>query len=278
MSGDVPPRMAVEGPVSPDAMDDLGALLDRSAIDVAPDVVPPMWHAAVLLPCWPIAELGEDGHPVAGIPAAPGPGYRRMFAGGATRHLAPIRVGGHARRETTVLSSTEKCGRSGLLRFVTVRHTLTQGDAVCVVEDQDIVYRASGGDAVAAAPPRYPADPAPRTAAWEGTFAVDPVLLFRFSCVTRNAHRIHYDRPYAAREGYSDIVIHGPLQILLMAEALGRLREPFASRNMRYRLTAPAVGPQDLLVRAGAEAAPWAEVRDSTGTVTATAALEDVAP
>lgn len=278
MTSEAPPSMVVEGQVAQDAMEDLGGLLDGPVFEVGSDRVPPMWHLGILHPRWLRSELGVDGHPKAGVPAPPGPGYRRMFAGGTTRHLMPIRIGMEARRETTVLSSAEKAGRSGQLRFVTVRHRILQKGAVCIVEDHEIVYRASEGDHISAPSPRVATEQGPRAAAWEGTFAVDSILLFRFSCATRNAHRIHYDPPYAATEGYSDLVIHGPLQILLMAGSLNRVGEPFQSRAFRYRMTAPAVGCQRLLIRAGIARVPWAEVRDSTGAVTATATIEDIVP
>jgi 3-methylfumaryl-CoA hydratase len=111
-----------------------GTILDAGEL-------PPMWHCAQLPDVWPQSGLGPDGHPLAGIPAAPRPGMRRMFAGGRAVHLAPLRIGASAVRRTEVVSRAGKQGRSGPLTFVTVRHTFEQDGRVAVVDDQDIVYR-----------------------------------------------------------------------------------------------------------------------------------------
>lgn len=229
--------------------------------------LPPMWHWAYLLPDWRQSELGTDGHPTAGLPAPPAPGQRRMFAGGRTTHHNRLVIGPPARKSSYVTSTTEKTGRSGVLTFVTVRHEIEQMGMLCVTEEQDIVYRAPSPGGAAAAQVSEP----PRQADVELDFDVDPVVLFRFSSVTRNAHRIHYDLPYAAVEGYADLVVHGPLQIVLMAGVLRQLGLSFEGREFSYRLQAPAIGAQRLVIRGCREG--WAEVRNASGSLTAVAEL-----
>jgi 3-methylfumaryl-CoA hydratase len=190
-----------------------------------------------------------------------------MFAGGRTTHHNRLVIGPPARKSSYVVSTTEKTGRSGVLTFVTVRHEIEQMGQLCVTEEQDIVYRAPSPGASLTATAVEPARPADL----EFDFDVDPVVLFRFSSVTRNAHRIHYDLPYAAVEGYPDLVVHGPLQIVLMAGVLRQLGLPFDGRPFSYRLQAPAIGAQRLSVRGSRDG--WAEVRDASGTVTAVAEL-----
>jgi 3-methylfumaryl-CoA hydratase len=240
------------GWISRTAVEGLAGLLglpDRTILDVGE--LPPMWHCAQLPDVWPQSELGPDGHPLAGIPRAPRPGMRRMFAGGRAVHLVPLRIGASAVRRTEVVSRAEKQGRSGPLTFVTVRHTFEQDGQVAVVDDQDIVYRppASGqapADGYIPSPTSLPPQPGSAGPEAGSSLAVDPVVLFRFSALTFNAHRIHYDRPYAATEGYRDLLIHGPLQVLAMAECLRRAGVSLAGRRFEYRLQAPAVGPQRL--------------------------------
>ncbi len=246
------------GRVDPFAVEALAGLLGRPA--GTPDLLPPMWHVAQLLDAPAQEDLGHDGHPQHGLPAPPAPGMRRMFAGGRATHLAPLVIGDEAERSSRIVSRQEKEGRSGALTFVTVRHEVHQHGALAVVDEHDIVYRPAGA----------PSSPLPATAGDAGidgrTFDVDPVVLFRFSALTYNSHRIHYDRGHAATEGYADLVVHGPLQVLLMAEELD-LRE----RTLTYRLVAPAIGPQRLVVRRPADEGADVEVRAGNGTVVARA-------
>ena len=198
----------------------LGALLDVPVPDLAGGAgLPLLWHWIYLLERPAQADLGPDGHPVRGtIPAPPGPGRRRMWAGGRVRASGPLRCGEPATRRSRVQSVEDKQGRSGPLTFCVVHHQIWQRGRVVIDELQDIVYRA------AVSPAGQPA------AAWEGpeippaegerAIEVSPTLLFRFSALTYNAHRIHYDRDYARDvEGYPGLLTHGPLQALAMTEA-----------------------------------------------------------
>ncbi|WP_373869917.1 FAS1-like dehydratase domain-containing protein [Acrocarpospora macrocephala] len=202
-----------EGVIDPHAGRALAGLLGVEAVAAGEPggSLPPMWHWVQLLDEWRQDELGPDGHPLAG---QPGPGRTRMFAGGRTRHLRPLRVGETAMRSSGVVASVDKTGRSGPLTFVTVRHEFRQGGELAITEEQDIVYQPPGvlpttDGGLPMGEPRF-------------VFDVDPVVLFRFSALTYNAHRIHYDHRFAAAEGYADLVVHGPLLIVLMAELFRR--------------------------------------------------------
>lgn len=248
----------------------LAGLLD---IPVPPgDEVPFLWHWLYLLDRPAQRSLGPDGHPVDGIPAPPGPGRRRMFAGGRVLTLGALRFGEPATRTKRMTGTVEKQGRSGPLTFSTARTEIRQGDRLVLVDEQDIVYRPAGG--------ALPATDARPTGAPSGPgdlhLDVDPTLLFRFSALTYNAHRIHYDRAYAAEEGYPDLVVHGPLQVLMMGELLRRRGVAVTGREFAFRLVSPMLGAQRLTVLADdavdAEG-PGARVLAGSGRVTATAVL-----
>lgn len=212
--------------------------------------LPLLWHWVYLLPAFPQTEIGPDGHPVAGIPAPPGAGMRRMFAGGRARSVRPLRLGDPAVRRTALIDTTVREGRSGTLTFATVRTTVEQHGQVAVEEEQTIVYRAAapaGGRASGAAP--LLDGPKPSAGYVHGA-RPDSVLLFRFSALTYNAHRIHYDRDYARDvEGYPGLVVHGPLQALYMLEAAAAARGERAT-EFEFRLSAPSFDQQQLWVTA----------------------------
>jgi 3-methylfumaryl-CoA hydratase len=208
-----------------------------------------------------------------GMPMPPGPGLRRMFAGGRVRTSGALRCGEPATRRTRVVGVVEKSGRTGLLTFVTLAHEITQRGAVVVTEEQDIVYRPQ-----AAAPGRPALEsvepPPPSGSDWR--VSPTPTLLFRYSALTYNAHRIHYDRDYTRDvEGYPGLVVHGPLQALLMAEAGRRaLGDPPGRRAFEYRLLAPLFDGDPLTVRVVQDGADQVtSVRDVSGRQTATGRL-----
>jgi 3-methylfumaryl-CoA hydratase len=241
----------------------LAGLLD---VDAELDPLPPLWHWVYFLDAYPQRELGPDGHPMTGVPAPPGPGYRRMFAGGRVEFHRPLRVGVPATRRVRVASTSTKPGRSGPLTFVTTEITIAQDDAPVLTEQQDIVY-------ISADTPRAPRpEPTPPGADEQIvlTLDVDPTLLFRFSALTYNAHRIHYDRDYACSEGHADLVIHGPLQALLLAEAARRSGN--ALRRVSYRLHTPAYGAQAMTAYGDGSGAFI--LRDAAGRATASAETE----
>ena len=237
------------------AADALAALLDR---EPPAATLPPMWQLGQLLDAPAQADLGPDGHPRTGLPSPPGQGLRRMFAGGRVTATAPLRIGAPATRVTSLAGRVDKAGRSGPLTFLTVRYEFAQDGATVLVEEQDLVYTA--GPVAPRPAPGPPVPPGPG----ERAVAVDPTVLFRFSALTYNAHRIHYDRAYAVAEGYPGLLVHGPLQALLMA---GAAEAPY---RYAYRLTAPLHDDEGLVV-GGPPGARY--VRDRTGRRTAAGVL-----
>lgn len=241
------------------------------------DPLPPLWHWFTLLEHPAQSELGPDGHPVDGPFFPPIPGRRRMFAGGRLRQDAPIPVGAELSSRSSVAAVSVKSGRTGEMAFVTVRHELAVDGTVAAVEEQDIVYRSEpeGAERRVLAPPETGVpDPAGE---WRLELPVGEVLLFRFSALTYNGHRIHYDAPYATGvEGYPGLVVHGPLLALLALE-LPRLHAGGAAvRSFEYRLARPSFAPGEI-VAAGRAEGPGAELtvgtRGAAPSLTATAGL-----
>ncbi|MEP7295825.1 MAG: MaoC family dehydratase N-terminal domain-containing protein [Burkholderiales bacterium] len=197
------------------------ATLDR-ADDPAPapgTALPPLAHWLYFLPQAPQHELGVDGHPKRGGFLPPVPLPRRMWAGGRLQFARPIRVGDAITRRSTITKVDAKHGRSGALVFVTVAHEIADVHGVAVHEEHDIVYR--DNPAPGAAPP-VPAM-APTDEQFSRAITSDPVLLFRYSALTFNGHRIHYDRPYVTEvEGYAGLIVHGPLIATLLVDLLRR--------------------------------------------------------
>jgi 3-methylfumaryl-CoA hydratase len=247
----------------------LAGLLD---IGLPAGPLPSLWHWVYLLERPAQSALGPDGHPRSGIPAPPAPGMKRMFAGGRVETHRLLDYGRPAARTTYVSATREKTGRTGPLTFVTVRSEYTQDGRLRVVDESDIVYRAEGSSIAARV---GSLDERPAEADGPGLqLTADEALLFRFSALTYNAHRIHYDQRWVLQEGYRDLVVHGPLQALMMGELIRRLGSGLLGRCFSYRLVAPMVGPQTFMVlpdEGGVEAG--AEVRDVFGTVTARSAV-----
>jgi 3-methylfumaryl-CoA hydratase len=183
-------------------------------------VLPPLWHWLAFLPLVEQSRLDRDGHPLRGGFLPPVPLERRMWAGGRLQFHAPIRIGEALHRRSEILKVSEKSGAAGRMVFVTVGHRLSTSRGLAVSEEQDIVY--------AAMPDRFappsPVPPLPNPE-WAEDVVIDTVRLFRFSAVTFNAHRIHFDRDYAHMvEKYPGLVVHGPLQAILLMEAARRHR------------------------------------------------------
>lgn len=178
--------------------------------------LPPLWHWFYFLPLAARSQIDLDGHPKRGGFFPPVALPRRMFAGARTRFHRPLTIGEPAVREGEILNVAEKSGKAGQLVFVTVRYLIKQGGEVRIDEEQDIVYKEPGRPIPAPEPLDSPPD-AP-AGAWIKDVKPDTVLLFRFSALTFNAHRIHYDRPYALQEeGYPGLVVHGPLTAVMLA-------------------------------------------------------------
>jgi 3-methylfumaryl-CoA hydratase len=198
----------------------LAATLDRDdPVPQAGDPVPPFWHWLYFLPLHRQSEIGPDGHPKRGGFLPPVPLPRRMWAGSKLEFLRPLAVGSAITRNSSIVSVSAKEGRSGPLVFVRVRHEIGDADGRCLSEEQDIVYREDPKPD----DPVVPAQPAPEGHEWTRTIHPDDVLLFRYSALTFNGHRIHYDRRYVTEvEGYPGLVVHGPLIATLLLDLLRR--------------------------------------------------------
>ena len=200
----------------------LAATLDHPAAPVHPgDALPPLWHWLYFLPLHRQGEIGPDGHARRGGFLPPVPLPRRMWAGSQFDFRTPLRVGDAVARTSTIDDVSVKTGRTGSLVFVKVRHELRCNGAAdpAIVEFHDIVYR----DAQRPGDPPPPPRPAPADAAWQREVLADETLLFRYSALTFNGHRIHYDRPYVTEvEGYPGLVVHGPLIATLLMDLLRR--------------------------------------------------------
>jgi 3-methylfumaryl-CoA hydratase len=215
------------------------------------DPLPPLWHWLHFLDRPAQAELGEDGHPVHATLLPEYPRRRRMFAGGRLTVHAPLRVGAEVTRTSQVTGVRYTEGRSGPMLFVTAEYRLTDGDDLLCVEEQDIVYRQDPDEPPAPQPapsaPEHSADAEQAEPDWTWELTPGPALLFRFSALTYNSHRIHYDEPYVTGvEGFPGLVVHGPLTALALLElprraghavrtyAFRARRPMFAGERIRY--------------------------------------------
>ena len=209
----------------------LGATLDHPAAEASTGApLPPLWHWLYFLPHQRQSEIGPDGHAKRGGFLPPVPLPRRMWAGGRLQWLQPIRLGDEVRRESRIESVTHKTGRAGDLVFVQVHHHVHTAQGLALTEEHDIVYRAPPPPPPARAPSAAPGGVpptvdlrAPRAAVWQRLIVPSDVLLFRYSALTFNGHRIHYDRRYVTtQEGYPGLVVHGPLMATMLLDLLRR--------------------------------------------------------
>jgi 3-methylfumaryl-CoA hydratase len=265
----------------------LHGLLDAPGPPPGPgDPLPPLWHWLAFLPDAPQARLGPDGHPRQGGFMPPITLPRRMWAGGRLSFFPQSTVGATMRRTSVVTDVTAKTGRRGELVFVEVSHRLEAagGGPALVTETQDLVYRdappapassdprttPAGRGAVAPAPGSDGTGPGPdgtgpgpddATWVWRLDLATDPTLLFRFSALTYNAHRIHYDRGYATGvEGYPGLVVHGPLQAVGLAELVRRFAPDRPLASYAFRARTPAFDGAPVRLRGRPDEAGGAEL------------------
>ncbi|WP_432260906.1 FAS1-like dehydratase domain-containing protein [Cupriavidus sp. TMH.W2] len=254
----------------------LAATLDSP--DRAPgrgDALPPLWHWLYFLPLHARSELGADGHANRGGFLPPVPLPRRMWAGSRLRFHDALCVGDAVCKTSRILDVNAKTGRTGTLAFVTVEHQYFGAAGLAITEEQDIVYREQ-------APPGAPSpEPvlAPNDEDWAREIVADPVLLFRYSALTFNGHRIHYDRQYAAAiEQYPGLVVHGPLLATLLMELLRANQPDRQVRSFSFKGVRPTLVGQRFHVcgklNAGGDAVSlWIRQEDGALAMTATAEL-----
>jgi crotonobetainyl-CoA:carnitine CoA-transferase CaiB-like acyl-CoA transferase/hydroxyacyl-ACP dehydratase HTD2-like protein with hotdog domain len=235
-------------------------------------VVLPLWHWVHLVNRVVRGALGPNGLPVAVVPAGLPDTARRLAAGGRVTAFGPLRYGAGASRFSRVATIRSKVGRTGPLTFVTWRHEIRQEGKLVIVDEQDVVYRSPVSATLVQLTLTAPSVPDVAHYRQVLEYAVDPVTLFRFSALTHDMHRIHYDEVFARQEGYADRVTHGPLLALLMRKAMGEIGFSAANEVFTYRLHAPLFCGQRLGVEAVMHAASAsALVRSEIGQICATA-------
>jgi 3-methylfumaryl-CoA hydratase len=255
----------------------LSATLDRD--DPAPangTDLPPLWHWLYFLPAHRASEIGPDGHAKRGGFLPPVPLPRRMWAGGRLQwnNDNPLKVGDHARRVSRIASVSHKSGRSGDLVFVTVAHEFHNGQGLALTEEHDIVYRAAA----------QPGEPAPAPVAaetgapWQREMTPDEVLLFRYSALTFNGHRIHYDRNYVMEvEGYPGLIVHGPLIATLLVDLVRRSAPGAKVRKFEFKAVRPTFDRRVMRVsgrQEGNGVALWAQDHEGWLTMKASAKIK----
>ena len=223
--------------VTPAPLKGLTATLDRDDAPQRPgDAVPPCWHWLYFLPMHRQSEIGPDGHAKRGGFLPPVPLPRRMWAGSRVEFPGQLQVGQALTRVSRIADVSLKEGRTGPLVFVKVRHEISGDGRLAVVDEHQIVYRDLAGAGEAAPAPVA----APRDEHWSRGIVPDDVLLFRYSALTFNGHRIHYDRRYVTEvEGYPGLIVHGPLIATLLLDLLRRERPEAAVKTFSFRAVKP---------------------------------------
>jgi len=230
-------------PMDPWSAGALIATLDLDRPEPAPgDPLPPFWHWLYFKEAVARSRLGPDGHPAAGdfIPAVAHP--RRMWAGGRVRFAAPLPLGRPAERVSTIADVVEKTGRVGAMTFVTLSHTVSGAAGRAVIEEQDLVYREDLGQGA----PRP--EPAPEGETLSRSWCCDSTVLFRYSALSFNGHKIHYDLDHARRvEGYPGLVVHGPLLATLMLELAREARPEADIARFSFRARTPVFADEPFI-------------------------------
>jgi 3-methylfumaryl-CoA hydratase len=229
------------------------------------------WHWLYFHPTTPQSGLAPDGHAQRGEFLPPVRLPRRMWAGGRLRFLRPLLLGDSVERRSSIASVTEKNGRSGRLVFVNVRHVISTSGEVAIEEEQQLVYR----EATVPGEARAGGEPPPAGCEWRDTVRTDPVLLFRFSALTFNAHRIHYDHPYTtAAEGYPALLVHAPLTALLLLDFAVRRNHGRKPSAFQFRAEGPLYCGEAVALSGqpgqGGEGRVWASAPDGRTAMRAT--------
>ncbi|MET0660033.1 MAG: MaoC family dehydratase N-terminal domain-containing protein [Steroidobacteraceae bacterium] len=237
------------------------------------DAVPPLWHWLYFLPT--ATRLGVDGHVQRGEFLPPVALPRRMWAGGRLRFHRPLHVGDRIQRSSTVAGVRGKTGRTGELIFVTVRHTISVQSTVVITEEQDLVFRSHPSSIATPSGART----SPGAPAWRKQVTPDEIMLFRYSALTFNAHRIHYDRSYATeKEGYPGLVVQAPLQATLLMELVTQANPAATIHDFTFRALQPSFDGSPLFVcgklnEDGSSAALWTSNLSGAICMEATASL-----
>ena len=252
----------------------LAATLDREGPGLEPgDPLPPLWHWIYFTPKAPAHQIGPDGHPKRGGFLPPVALPRRMWAGGRLEFRQPIRVGDALTRTSTIADVRRREGRSGTLVFVTVRHEIGRDGLVLLTEEHDIVYR----DLPRPGAPAPEPERAPTDESTARRVVPDPVLLFRYSALTFNGHRIHYDRSYVTEvEGYPGLIVHGPLIATLLIGEAERQRPGLRVGRFEFKAVHPLfdVDPFEVCCRFGSGNGIDLWARDKEGRLAMRARLE----
>ncbi len=221
------------------------------------DAIPPGWHQFYIREVVKLSDTAPDGHPKRGDFVPPVPLPRRMWAGTKSTFLKPIHIGERIRKVTTIQAVTPKVGKTGQLVFLTLRHDIEGENGIATSEIQESVYREAAKPGVA--PPVPP--PAPMPAVWKRTIHPTPVLLFRFSALTMNSHRIHYDRTYVTEvEKYPGLLVHGPLTLTLLMDLFRREMPQATLKTFFVRAISPLYDIHDFTV----EGAPGEDGHSAT--------------
>jgi 3-methylfumaryl-CoA hydratase len=222
---------------------DLAALLDDDPAQKPPEIVPPLGHWLYFHPSVARSLIGDDGHPRTGDFLPPVPLPRRMWAGSDVHFLAPIPVGAPIERRSVVSNVIHKVGKSGDLIFVAVDHVITTNSKELIVERQDLVYRGPHGDPAASQTP--PSTQVDEIRGW--VITPTPIDLFRFSALTFNAHRIHYDRDYARNvEGHADLLVQAPFAATLLMKHLMREMPEIRVKSFAFRAKSPLLANREM--------------------------------
>jgi 3-methylfumaryl-CoA hydratase len=253
----------------------LAATLDRDDPEPKPgDAVPPGGHWLYFLPRTRHSDIDGSGHARKGAFLPPVPLERRMWAGGRIWFKKPIRIGDAIRRRSEIADVSRKIGKSGPLVFVLVKHTISGSAGLAIEEEHDIVYR---GPAQPGAAEAQAGDATPGVTPWRRTVAPDIVMLFRYSALIFNAHRIHYDRDYVTKEeGYPGLIVHGPLIATLLMDLCRREAPHLTMTKFAYRARRPLFEPDQFTLAGapsvdGCEAKLWAIDRQGNVAMTADA-------
>jgi len=258
--------------ISAEHVSKVGAVLDADDDLSAGTELPLLWHWTFFTPVAPTGSLGQDGHPrlPAQGPTADLP--RRMWAGGRVHMQFPLVIGASATRRSQVVSAERKSGRSGDLLVVKAAHEISQNGRVAITEEQDLIYRAASGSPSEAPVGSHRAE-AP-SGGWNDEVTAGAVTLFRFSAITFNSHRIHYDLPYATgEEGYPGLVVHGPLTAILLAESARRRGRRGSSFSFRASAPLFAETPFTLVGQPDQDAGVSLQAVRNDGAVAMTAEL-----